>query len=151
MRCCWSAILPRGRRSGMHRAARCYNRADGIFRYRAMWLSTTRSACASPWHRRNTSFHAGGNLWHGKSDGAQRARRARRANCPRQYLPLVAAARPRSHRSARRAAPVYGLAAPDPHRLRRISSIQPGPVTQSKRGRRDLRLSSQRRQVILDA
>ena len=79
-------------------------------------------------HRRDAGVHAGRHLRHGEGDGAARARGARRADRPRQHLPPVAAARARGDRRARRAASLHGLAAPAPHRLRRLPGVQPRPA-----------------------
>ena len=58
--------------------------------------------------------------------------RARRADRPRQHVPPLAAARARGHRRARRPAPVHGLGAADPHRLRRLPGVEPRAAAQGR-------------------
>ncbi len=124
---------------------------DAFPRPRHVGPGPTRSPRARSRHGRHAGVHAGRNLRHGQGDGAEGARRTRRADRPRQHVPSVAASRRRRHQRARRPPSIHGLAPPDPHRFRRLSGLQPGLDAQRARRGRHVRLARQRRQAAADA
>ena len=69
----------------------------------------------------------------------------------RQHLPPDAAARRRTRRAAGRAAPVHGLAGPDPDRFRRLPGHVAGQAAQARRRRRDVPVASRRLHASADA
>ncbi len=71
-------------------------------------------------------------------------RRDRRADPSRQHLSPDAETGGRTHRRARRAAPLYELAARDPDRFRRVPGHVAVETAQDRRGRRRLSLASRR-------
>ena len=134
MRCCWSA-----RRDGPLRAAR------------DRWRVAPRTADARPWDGRDAGFHARRHLRHRQGDGALGTQRKRRADRPRQYLPPLAAAGAGGHRSARRPAPLHGVAGADPDGFRRLPGVLSRNSAQDLGRRRALRVARQRRPPVPDA
>ena len=105
-----------------------------------------RALAARARHGRDAGVHAGRHLRHGQGDGAERARRDRRADRPRQHLPPVAAPGPRRDRRAS-AACTASWAGTRPI-LTDSGGFQVwslGRAAQDERGRRDVRVAGQRR------
>ena len=87
-------------------------------------------------HGGDAGLHAGGHPGHGQGGGPGRPPGARRGDHPREHLPPDAPPGRGAGAAARRAAPLHGLAAGHPHRLRRLPGLQPGQEPPDHRGGR---------------
>ena len=105
---------------------------DRVHRPRRQRRRPARHAAARARRRRNAGLHAGRHGRYRQRHHAGRSARARRADHPREHLPSVVAARTRNAGRARRLAPVHGVGPPDPHRQRRVPSVQPGVAAQAR-------------------
>ena len=137
-------------RSMAARSRRRYPSHDNQ-RPRHLGPGPARPAGTRAWRRRDAGIHAGRNLRHRQGDGAERARGDRRADRSRQHVSPVAAAGYGGHRRPRRPASLHGVDAPYPHRFGGLPGLQPGRAAQGARGRRDVRLTGQRRPDAADA
>ena len=100
---------------------------------------------------RDAGLHAGRHRRHGQGDDRRRGARHRRRHRARQHLSPDAAARRRAGRAARRAAPLHGLARPDPDRFRRLPGHVAGQAAQAGRRRGDVPVASRRLEPPPDA
>ena len=82
---------------------------------------------------------------------ARAARRAARKSCLANTYHLWLRPGARRHRGRRRPAPLHGLGRADSHRLRRLSSLQPGRPAPARRRRRNLSLAPRRQRTSLYA
>ena len=95
---------------------------------------------------RHAGVHAGRHAGNGERPCARGGARKRRRHRARQHLSPDAAAGRRTHRGARRPAPIHELAAGDPHRFRRLPGHVAVAAAQGRGQRRDLPLPPRRRQ-----
>ncbi len=121
-------LPPRERRRGAHRRHRDAARDDP-----------------------HAGLHAGRHRGDGQGDVSGRSARARRRRRARQHLSSDAGARRRADRQARRPAQVHELAAPDPHRFRRLPGDEPRQAAQARRARRRLPVAYRRLAPRTDA
>ena len=103
------------------------------------------------WNVETPCFHAGRHGRYRQGAHAGGSARSAHADRSRKHLSSVAASGTRHDRRRRRPAPLHGVGRTDPHRLRRISSLQPRGTAQARRRRRNVSFAHRRQRASLHA